>query len=955
MSVSSKNVSSSVLVGGNASFLEALYDVYRRDPEAVPEDYRAFFAALGTPDEGPARAEVEDELRDLARAPAADAPAAAADGGAFVLLVDAYRRVGHRAARLDPLGLAVPETVDELRPEAHGFDPGDRARPVPAGLVAGPPPATLGALLERLEAVYCGKLAAEYMHVASAEERAFFRTRLEESAGDYRLPAAARPRLLRELTAAEGIERYLHTRYVGQKRFSLEGGETLMPMLNEVVRRAGEAGIEEIVIGMAHRGRLNVLVNLLGKSPSELFGEFEGTAAPAPGPHPADGEEGERRTGDVKYHLGFSSDVRLDGRVIHLALAFNPSHLESVDPVVEGSVRARQDRRGEGGRERVLPLLIHGDASLVGQGIVQETLQLSATRGFGTGGTVHIVVNNQIGFTISRPDDARSSRYATDVAKMIDAPVLHVNGDDPEAAVWATRLAFEYRARFGRDVFVDLVCFRRHGHNEADEPAATQPVMYRAVRAHPGVRALYAERLAAEGTVDPKESARLVDAYREGLDRGHVPDDFLLARGERRTDVVEWAPYRGHRWDESVPTAVERARLEALGRRLTAPPEGLRPHPRVARILEERARMYAGEQPLDWGAAETLAYATLLTEGYDVRLSGQDTARGTFFHRHAVVHDAETDAVDVPLARLAPDQGRVTIVDSLLSEAAVVGFEYGYATSSPRALVIWEAQYGDFANNAQVMIDQFVSAGEAKWDRLSGLVFFLPHGQEGAGPEHSSARLERFLQLAAEHNIQVCVPSTPAQMFHMLRRQLLRPYRKPLVVMTPKSLLRHKPSFSPLETLSEGAFATLLDDPAPPAKARRLVLVSGKFYYELAESRGEAPVRLVRLEQLYPFPEKEVRALLARHDAISDVVWCQEEPENQGAWSALRARLERVLAPGQTLTAVARPPSAATASGWHTIFEAEQKELLSRALTLPASSGRRGGPARSSSSRTVQA
>lgn len=954
MPAPSPHAPESVLVAGNAGFLESLYDAYRRDPASVPADYRRLFDALGTPGEGPARAEVEEELRAFVHA----SPAAGGDASpacALLALVEAFRREGHRAARLDPLGLVAPETVPELRPEFHGLDPRERERPVPAGLVEGPPPATLGELLARLEAVYCGPLAAEYMHCASAEERAFFRERLEATEGAYRVPAALRPRLLRELTAAEGIERYLHTRYVGQKRFSLEGGETLIPMLNELVRRAVGAGVEEIVIGMAHRGRLNVLVNLLGKSPAELFSEFEGTAAPSAAPRAPDREEGEAHTGDVKYHLGFSSDVRLEGRVIHLALAFNPSHLESVDPVVEGSVRARQDRRGGEGAARVLPLLIHGDASLAAQGVVQETLQLASTRGFGTGGTVHVVINNQIGFTISRPDDARSSRYATDVAKILAAPVLHVNGDDPEAALRAIAWAFEYRARFGRDVFVDLVCFRRHGHNEADEPAATQPVMYRVIRAHPGVRGLYAERLAREGVLTAEEAARLVEAYRDGLDAGSVPEDFVLARGERRTDAVEWAPYRGHRWDEPVATGVARERLVELGRKLTALREGLTPHARVARILEERRRMYAGELPLDWGAAENLAYATLLVEGYDVRLSGQDSARGTFFHRHAVIHDEATDAVDIPLARLAPDQGRVTIVDSLLSEEAVVGFEYGYATSSPRALVIWEAQYGDFANNAQVMIDQFLSAGEAKWDRLSGLVLFLPHGQEGAGPEHSSARLERYLQLSAEHNMQVCVPSTPAQMFHMLRRQLLRPYRKPLVVMTPKSLLRHKPSFSGLDELAEGAFAPLVDDPAPPAETRRIVLVAGKFYYELAEARGDAPVRLVRLEQLYPFPEKAVGALLARHAGVTDILWCQEEPENQGAWFTLRGRLDRVLAPGQRLGVVARPASAATASGWHSVFEAEQKDLLARALALSSSAGRRRGPARTSSSRTVQA
>ncbi|MGH8398593.1 MAG: 2-oxoglutarate dehydrogenase E1 component, partial [Gammaproteobacteria bacterium] len=658
----------------------------------------------------------------------------------------------------------------------------------------------------------------------------------------------------------------------------------------------------------------------------ELFLEFEGTYDPKT-------DEG---SGDVKYHLGFSSDVKTADGNMHIALAFNPSHLESVDPVVEGSVRARQDRRGDVDGKTVLPILIHGDASLSGQGIVMETLQLSQARGFNVGGTVHIVLNNQIGFTISNPQDARSTPYCTDLAKMLEAPVFHVNGDDPEATIFATRLALEYRQTFHKDVFVDLVCYRRHGHNEADEPAATQPVMYQNIRQHPTTLTLYEQALQEQGLVDDAMLKAKTEEYRDRLDTGkpvapgitaHVPNQY----------TVNWGRYQQHHWHETVDTRLPEDQLKFLTDAVNRVPAEINLHPTVARIYATRRKMAAGEIPMDWGFAEILAYASLITEGYPVRLTGQDTARGTFFHRHVVLHNQKDGSTYIPLEHVAKDQKIFTVVDSLLSEAGVMGFEYGYSTAEPEALVIWEAQYGDFANSAQVVIDQFISAGEAKWGRLCGLVLFLPHGYEGAGPEHSSARLERYLQLCAEHNMQVCVPTTPAQLFHLLRRQVLRPYRKPLMVMSPKSLLRHKLSVSPLADVTHGRFHVVIPeiDGLHPAKVKRVVFCAGKVYYDLLEARRAAKIddiALVRLEQLYPFPHGEYEEIIKFYADAFDIVWCQEEPQNQGAWYEIRHRLQEPLTAKHNLRYVGREASASPAVGYAQLHKQQQNALIQEAL-----------------------
>jgi 2-oxoglutarate dehydrogenase E1 component len=737
--------------------------------------------------------------------------------------------------------------------------------------------------------------------------------------------------LLEQLTAAEGIERYLHTRFVGQKRFSLEGGDSLIPMVADLIQRGGQAGLKEIVIGMAHRGRINVLVNVLGKSPEELFEEFEGNVDP----------EDMKGSGDVKYHKGFSADMKTPGGNVHIALAFNPSHLEIVNPVVEGSVRARQQRRGDDERREILPLLIHGDASFSAQGVVTETFQMSQTNGFRTGGTVHIVVNNQIGFTTSRPSDARSTPYCSDVAKMIEAPVFHVNGDDPEAAIFVTRLALDYRQKYGKDVVIDLVCYRRHGHNEADEPSATQPVMYGQIKNHKTTRALYADTLADAGIIGSEDVSGLADDYRDRLDRGEpVPKLSLGMIGNEFT--VDWSPYLDATWDESVDTTLSPAKVRELGEKITALPAGFVLQGRVQRIIADREKMARGEIDMDWGFAETMAYAGLIDQGVECRVTGQDSGRGTFFHRHAVLHNQANRQEYIPLQHLGERAGAFRIIDSLLSEEAVLAFEYGYATTDPGTLVIWEAQFGDFANGAQVVIDQFISSGEAKWGRLCGLTLFLPHGYEGQGPEHSSARLERFLQLCAEHNIQVCVPSTPAQMFHMIRRQMLRAYRKPLVVMTPKSLLRHKFSVSPLESLSDGSFQLVIPDhvTVDPAAVKRVVFCSGKVYFDLAEARQVHDVcdtAIVRIEQLYPFPIDQYAATLAGYPKLEDVVWCQEEPQNQGAWYQVRHRLQEPLSESQQLFYAGRPSAAAPASGVFKLHLQQQQALVEAALNIKSS------------------
>ena len=930
----SDQIASSPLYGSNADYVESLYEQYLADPTTVSPTWREYFAKWPQPTRPEASHRAIQESI-AARAQAArqvgGAVAAALDGdasakqGAVSRLVQIYSNRGHLTAKLDPLGLIRRERPRVLDLDYFGlseadldtqFFTGSRVNNVPAR-------ATLREIIATLEHVYCGSVGAEFAHVSNTEERLWLQDEFQSGRTRHAFSAEERKNILWQLTAAEGLERYLHTKYVGQKRFSLEGGDSLIPLLDDVVQTSGGMGVEEFVIGMAHRGRLNVLVNVLGKAPSVLFSEFEGK-------YDISQIKG---SSDVKYHKGFSADLRTPGGNVHVGLAFNPSHLEVVNPVVEGSVRARQERRSDVRGERVVPCLIHGDSAFGGQGVVMETMQLSQARGYYTGGTVHIVVNNQVGFTTSDPQDMRSTMYCSDVAKMLEAPIFHVNGDDPEAVVFVARLAMQYRQRFHKDVVIDLVCYRRLGHNEADEPAATQPVMYNVIRKHPTTRKLYADRLVADGVLTQFEADGLVEQYRAGLDEGRPQAKASLGMiGNKYT--VDWSAYmRNIDWTAPVVSGVEGRRLRALGARLVAVPAGHSLHPRVQQVISNRAKMIAGELPLDWGCAESLAYG--------VRISGQDSGRGTFFHRHAVLHDQQTGRTHVPLEHIAERQPRFTVIDSVLSEEAVLAFEYGYSQTDPGVLVVWEAQFGDFANGAQVIIDQFISSGESKWGRFCGLTLFLPHGYEGQGPEHSSARLERFLQLCAEANMSVCVPSTPAQMFHMLRRQMLREFRKPLVVMTPKSLLRHEMSVSSLADLEQGSFRNIIDeiDPVDPAKVRRVVFSSGKVYFDLLKARralAAEDVALVRLEQIYPFPADEYAAIIARYPNAAEIVWCQEEPQNQGAWYQIRHRFERPLGGKRVLLYAGRPPAAAPATGIGKIHEAEQASLVQAALTSPA-------------------
>ncbi len=919
------------LYGGNADFLDALYEQYLRDPASVGAEWRSYFGQLsgGAAAErahGPVR---EGIAQRAAAGPAASGAAAPGSGAnarqaAVSRLIQVWINRGHLVANIDPLALTPRPRPQVLELEYFGLTPedldtefitGSRTEAVPRRM-------KLRDILAQLKTIYAGNIGAEFAHVSDSEERLWLQDEFQEGRLAGTFTTEERRNILWQLTAAEGLERYLHTKYVGQKRFSLEGADAFIPLLDDLIQKAGAGGVEEVVIGMAHRGRLNVLVNLLGKSPAALFSEFEGVYDP----------KGLKGSGDVKYHKGFSADLRTPSGNVHTVLAFNPSHLEVVNPVVEGSVRARQERRGDTHGERVLPLLVHGDAAFAGQGVVMETLQLSQARGFFTGGTVHVIINNQIGFTTSEPADARSTMYCSDVAKMLEVPIFHVNADDAEAVVFVTRLALKYRQRFRKDVVIDLVCYRRHGHNEADEPAATQPAMYRVIRTHPTARRLYADQLIGAGVLTEADVEAMFEQYRGGLDEGRPQARASLGMiGNKYT--VDWSAYAHIDWTERVPTGVPLARLQSLGKRITSFPEGFVLHPRVAQVIANRRKMVQGEQPLDWGCAETLAYASLVEDGFPIRLTGQDSGRGTFFHRHAVLHDQNTDATWIPLQHLAEQQPRVQVIDSVLSEEAVMGFEYGYSTTEPNSLVVWEAQYGDFANGAQVIIDQFISSGEAKWERFCGLALLLPHGYEGAGPEHSSARLERFLQLCAENNMQVCVPSTPAQMFHMVRRQMRQPFRKPLIVMTPKSLLRNELAVSALEELTRGGFARVIGeiDDLPAPQVRRIVFCSGKVYYDLLKARRKEALRdvaLVRIEQLYPFPSEEYQAILNRYTEAREVVWCQEEPQNQGAWYQIRHRLQELV----PVLYAGRSPAAAPATGIGKIHESEQQALVTAAL-----------------------
>ncbi|TDG13793.1 2-oxoglutarate dehydrogenase E1 component [Seongchinamella unica] len=933
---------SSHIAGGNATYVEDLYESYLKDPNGVPEEWRDYFDKLPRVESEFVHTEdiphsvIRDRFAQISKMRVRTEATVAHDSQAteyerkqvrVVQLISAYRQRGHQKAQLDPLGIAEREHVRDLELSFHELSEADYDTVFQTGsLHIGKADATLGEIHDALERTYCKSIGAEFMHIVNTDERHWIMTRMESvrSAPDF--GKEVQLTLLRRLIKAEGLEKSLGSKYPGTKRFGLEGGESLIPMLAEMIQRSGSYGVQEIVIGMAHRGRLNVLINILGKNPSELFDEFEGKVA-------YDG------SGDVKYHQGFSSNVMTPGGEIHLALAFNPSHLEIVSPVVEGSVRARQERRQDEVGERVTPIVIHGDAAFAGQGVVMETFQMSQTRAYKTGGTIHIVLNNQVGFTTHKREDARSTEYCTDVAKMVQAPIFHVNADDPEAVLFVTQLAVDYRTEFRKDVVIDLICYRRRGHNEADEPSVTQPLMYKTIRKHKTTRDLYAAKLISAGVLTEKEEQFLVGRYRESLDRGEPLVSSLVSE-PNKTLFVDWSPYIGHVWTDEADTTIELSKLQTLAHDINVAPENFPLQRQVSKILEDRRKMAAGATPINWGFAETMAYATLLEAGYPVRLTGQDVGRGTFSHRHAVLHNQKNESCYIPLQHVSKDQAPFVIYDSLLSEEAVLAFEYGYATTMPKGLVVWEAQFGDFANGAQVVIDQFITSGEHKWQRLCGLTMLLPHGYEGQGPEHSSARLERFLQLCAEHNIQVCVPTTPAQVFHMLRRQAIRPLRKPLVVMSPKSLLRHKEAISTVDDLADGRFYNVLDetDDIDKSKVKRIVLCSGKVYYDLRAARREREIEdiaLIRIEQLYPFPEEDLLAVLKQYPNVNEAVWCQEEPMNQGAWYSSQHHMRRVLFDHKKdvyLHYVGRDSSASPAAGYMALHLEQLEAFINKAL-----------------------
>ncbi|MCL2344512.1 MAG: 2-oxoglutarate dehydrogenase E1 component [Desulfobulbus sp.] len=932
---------STLYFGGNAPFVEELYEQYLNDPTAVSPEWREYFDRL---------AQMPGFVaRDVAHAPVIAAFAELAKDGGFRptapasastehkkqsavgQLVTAYRSLGTRWADLDPLKRLPRPKIDQLEPSFYGFTDADMGQTFSVGSLKGlPAEAKLGDILETLRQTYCGTIGVEYMYITDYKEKRWLQERIESIRARPSFNVEQKKRILERLTAAETLERYLHTKYVGQKRFSLEGGESLIVAMDEAIRSGGAQGVDEVVVGMAHRGRLNVLVNTLGKAPSMLFAEFEGK------------KKTDLSAGDVKYHMGFSSDVNTPGGACHLTLAFNPSHLEIVNPVVEGSVYARQIRRGEGSKRKVMPVLIHGDAAVAGQGVNQEMLNFAQTRGYGVGGTLHIVVNNQIGFTTSDPRDYRSGHYCTDIFKMVDAPIFHVNGDDPEAVALVTQLAVDYRQTFLKDVVIDIICFRKLGHNEQDEPMVTQPLMYKIIAKHPGTRKLYGDKLVAEGTLAADGPERMIEEYREHLDQGELLYNPVLA-GYKHPMTIDWTPFLARNYIETCDTTVPMAELQRLAKRLTDIPAGFTLHSRVRKIVEDRAAMGEGKLPVDWGMAENLAYASLLVSGYGIRISGEDVGRGTFFHRHAAFHDQNRASWDegtwMPLKHLQDKQAGFHCYDSVLSEEAVLAFDYGYATANPYELVIWEGQFGDFANGAQVVIDQFIASGEAKWGRACGLVMLLPHGYEGQGPEHSSARLERFMQACAEMNMEVCVPTTAAQVFHMLRRQAVRMQRKPLIVMSPKSLLRHKDAASPLEELANGEFQRVIGevDRIDPKQVKRVVLCSGKVYYDLLAARREkkiTDIAIVRLEQLYPFPKDSLFAELAKYPKAAEIVWTQEEPRNQGAWYwfASRHHLDSGLGSKQKLLLVSRPASSSPAVGYLAKHNEQQKAVIESAL-----------------------
>ena len=935
---------STYLFGGNAPYVEEMYENYLSNPGSVPDTWRSYFDALQHVPAGDGT-----DARDVPHLPVINAFAERAKQGTtrVVLanpdsemgrkrvhtqqLIAAYRNVGSRWADLDPLKRKERDHIPELELSFYGLTDADLETVFnTSNTFFGRDTMSLRELLNALRETYCGTIGAEYMHTTDQNQKRWWQQKLESIRSKPSFSAEKKKHILDRLTAAEGLERFLHTKYVGQKRFSLEGGESFIAAMDELIQSAGAKGVQEIVIGMAHRGRLNVLVNTLGKMPKDLFAEFDHTA---PEDLPA---------GDVKYHQGFSSDLATPGGPVHLSLAFNPSHLEIVNPVVEGSVRARMDRRGDPRGNQVLPVLVHGDSAFGGQGVNQETLALAQTRGYTTGGTVHLIINNQIGFTTSDPRDMRSTAYCTDIVKMVEAPVLHVNGDDPEAVVLATQLALEFRMEFRQDVVIDITCFRKLGHNEQDTPSLTQPLMYKKIAAHPGTRKLYADKLAAQGLGETLGDD-MFKAYRAAMDAGTHTVDPVLSNFKSKY-AVDWSPFLGRKWTDGGDTGVPLSEWKRLAEKITTIPESVNPHPLVKKVYADRAAMGRGDIPVDWGMGEHMAFASLVASGYPVRLSGEDCGRGTFTHRHAVIHDQSREKWDtgtyVPLQNVSENQAPFVVIDSILSEEAVLAFEYGYASNDPNTLVIWEAQFGDFANGAQVVIDQFIASGEVKWGRVNGITLMLPHGYEGQGPEHSSARLERFMQLAADTNMQIVQPTTASQIFHILRRQMVRNLRKPLVIMTPKSLLRNKDATSPLSEFTRGSFQTIIPDSNPDVakkaeKVKRVIACSGKVYYDLVKKRadkGADDVAIVRVEQLYPFPHKAFSAELKKYPNATDVVWCQDEPQNQGAWFFVQHYIHENMLDGQKLSYSGRASSASPAVGYAHLHQDQQKALVDGAF-----------------------
>ena len=932
------------LFGGNAPYVEEMYENYLANPGSVPDTWRSYFDALQH-----VPASDGSDAKDVPHLPVINAFAERARlGGTRVVqgssdaemgrkrtavqqLIAAYRNVGQRWADLDPLQRTERPVIHELEASFYGFSDADQEAVFDtSNTFFGKDRMSLRELLNALRETYCGTIGPEYMYITNQAEKRWWQQKLESIRSKPSFSAERKKHILDRLTAAEGLERFLHTKFVGQKRFSLEGGESFIAAIDELIQQAGAKGVQEIVIGMAHRGRLNVLVNTLGKMPGDLFAEFDHTA---PEDLPA---------GDVKYHQGFSSDVSTPGGPVHLSLAFNPSHLEIVNPVVEGSVRARMDRRGDTRGSQVLPVLVHGDAAFAGQGVNQETLALAQTRGYTTGGTVHLIINNQIGFTTSDPRDLRSTLYCTDIVKGVESPVLHVNGDDPEAVVLATQLALEYRMEFRKDVVVDIICFRKLGHNEQDTPSLTQPLMYKKIGQHPGTRKLYADRLASQGLGDTLGDD-MAKAYRAAMDAGVHTVDPVLTNFKSKY-AVDWSPFLGKKWTDAADTALPLTEWKRLAEKITTIPATITPHQLVKKVYDDRAAMGRGEMNVDWGMGEHMAFASLVASGYAVRLSGEDCGRGTFTHRHAVIHDQNREKWDVGtyvgLENVADNQAPFVVIDSILSEEAVLGFEYGYASNDPNTLVIWEAQFGDFANGAQVVIDQFIASGEVKWGRVNGITLMLPHGYEGQGPEHSSARVERFMQLAADTNMQIVQPTTASQIFHVLRRQMIRNLRKPLIIFTPKSLLRNKDATSPLSEFTKGGFQTVIPEQNEEIvrkgdKVKRVIACSGKVYYDLVkkrESKGADDVAIIRVEQLYPFPHKAFAAEMKRYPNATEIVWCQDEPQNQGAWFFIQHNIHENMVEGQRLGYSGRAASASPAVGYSHLHQEQQKALVEGAF-----------------------